>query len=240
MASREAEEVKVVGLTVSPFVVRVRIALNLKGVKYEFLEEQAGSKSELLIKSNPVYKKMPVLIHEGRPICESMIIVEYVDQVWAGEYASHSILPSLPHDRAVARFWAHYIDDKWLPKLIETMKRGDTEEAQAEAAEETKAGLKLMEEVLEKSSKGKQFFGGDAIGHLDIAFGSFLTWILAAEKISGFKLLQQEQTPLLFAWSQNFCLDVAVKDVMPDVDELVEHAKKIRAWKIQSPAAENN
>lgn len=239
MASREAEEVKLLGLIVSPFVVRARIALNLKGVKYEFLEEKFGSKSELLIKSNPVYKKMPVLIHEGRPICESMIIVEYVDQVWTGD-ASHSILPSLPHDCAVARFWAHYIDDKWLPKLIETMKGGDTEEAKAEAAEETKAGLKLMEEVFEKCSKGKPFFGGDKIGHLDIAFGSFLTWILAAEKLSGFKLLQQEQTPLLFAWSQDFRSDVAVKDVMPDVDKLLEHAKKITTWKIQNIDADNN
>ncbi|XP_039146334.1 glutathione S-transferase U17-like [Dioscorea cayenensis subsp. rotundata] len=238
--SREAEEVKVLGLTVSPFVVRVRIALNLKGVQYEFLEEQFGNKSELLIKSNPVYKKMPVLIHEGRPICESMIIVEYVDQVWADDYVSHSILPSLPYDRAVARFWAHYIDDKWFPKLVVILKGGDTEEAHAEAAEEVKAGLKLMEEVLEKHSKGKPFFGGDAIGHVDIAFGSYWTWILAAEKISGFKLFQQEQTPLLFAWSQNFCLDVAVKDVLPDVDKLVEHAKKFSAWMIQNAAAENN
>lgn len=129
---------------------------------------------------------------------------------------------------------------QWFPKLVVILKGGDTEEAHAEAAEEVKAGLKLMEEVLEKHSKGKPFFGGDAIGHVDIAFGSYWTWILAAEKISGFKLFQQEQTPLLFAWSQNFCLDVAVKDVLPDVDKLVEHAKKFSAWMIQNAAAENN
>ena len=75
---------KLLGFWASPFVVRVRIALNLKSVGYECLDEVLGSKSELLLKSNPVYKRIPVLIHEGKPICESMIIIEYVDEVWAG------------------------------------------------------------------------------------------------------------------------------------------------------------
>lgn len=110
MATGSVEEVKVLGAWPSPFVMRPRIALNLKGVGYEFLEEEIGTKSELLLKSNPVYKKIPVLIHNGKPICESMIIVEYIDEVWADGKAS--ILPSDPYDRAIARFWAVYIDDK--------------------------------------------------------------------------------------------------------------------------------
>jgi len=110
MATGSVEEVKVLGAWPSPFVMRPRIALNLKGVGYEFLEEEIGTKSELLLKSNPVYKKIPVLIHNGKPISESMIIVEYIDEVWADGKAS--ILPSDPYDRAIARFWAVYIDDK--------------------------------------------------------------------------------------------------------------------------------
>lgn len=106
-----SEEVKVLGGWASPFVMRPRIALNLKGVGYEFLQETFGSKSELLLKSNPVYKKIPVLIHNGKSICESMIIVEYVDEVWSTE-GKPSILPSDPYDRAIARFWAVYVDDK--------------------------------------------------------------------------------------------------------------------------------
>ena len=102
-------EVKLLGAWPSPFVMRARIALNIKSVKYEFLEEKLGSKSQLLVQSNPVYKKIPVLIHAGKPICESLIIVEYVDQVWS---SGSCILPSDPYDRAIARFWATYIDDK--------------------------------------------------------------------------------------------------------------------------------
>ena len=56
-------------------MVRVCIALALKGIDYEFIEEDIHNKSELLLQSNPVHKKIPVLIHNGKPICESMIIV---------------------------------------------------------------------------------------------------------------------------------------------------------------------
>lgn len=104
-------DLKVLGAWPSPYVMRARIALNIKSLDYEFLEETFGSKSQLLLQSNPVHKKIPVLIHGDKPICESLVIVEYIDEVWA---SGPSILPSHPYDRATARFWASYIDEKVL------------------------------------------------------------------------------------------------------------------------------
>ncbi|KAJ0982794.1 hypothetical protein J5N97_011049 [Dioscorea zingiberensis] len=108
------EELKVLGVWPSPFVIRVRIALNIKGLVHESLEEVEGFpvKSELLLKSNPVYKKVPVLIHAGKPVCESLVIVQYIEDAFPINGAS--LLPSDPYDSAIARFWAFYIDDKVL------------------------------------------------------------------------------------------------------------------------------
>jgi glutathione S-transferase len=105
-------DVKLIGAWPSPFVMRPRIALNIKSAGYEFLEETLGSKSQLLLESNPVHKKIPVLIHDGKPICESLVIVEYIDEVWS---SGPTILPSDPYDRALARFWAAYLDEKVSP-----------------------------------------------------------------------------------------------------------------------------
>lgn len=109
MASGD-NDVKLIGAWPSPFVMRARIALKLKSIDYQFMEEKFGSKSELLLKSNPVYKKIPVLIHGEKPICESLIIVQYIDELWSS--SGPSILPSDPYDRAISRFWAVYLDDK--------------------------------------------------------------------------------------------------------------------------------
>jgi glutathione S-transferase len=106
-------ELKLLGMWASPFVLRARLALSFKGLKYEYVEEEIfGNKSELLLESNPVHKKVPVLIHNGKAICESQIIVQYISEVYDG--TGPSLLPVGAYDRAVARFWAAYVDDKVL------------------------------------------------------------------------------------------------------------------------------
>jgi glutathione S-transferase len=56
-----------------------------------------------------IYKKIPVLIHDGKPISESLIIVQYIDEVWSDKAP---LLPSDPYQRAQAHFWADFIDKK--------------------------------------------------------------------------------------------------------------------------------
>ncbi|KAI9111343.1 hypothetical protein K1719_017033 [Acacia pycnantha] len=223
--SKGEEEVKLLGAWPSPFVMRARIALNMKSVRYEFLQETLGSKSQLLLQSNPVHKKMPVLIHGDKPVCESLIIVEYVDQVWS---SLPSILPSHPYDRALARFWAAYLDEKWFPAM-KSFTGAKGEEEKKALIQQLEEGLALMESAYHSVSKGKAFFGGDRVGYLDIAFGCFIGWLRVVESFSGIKLLDHAKTPGLAQWAQAFCADDAVKPVMPETDKLIEFAKVLMA-----------
>ena len=104
-----ADEVILLGTWVSMFGVRVKIALAEKGIKYEYREEDLENKSQLLLQMNPVHKKIPVLVHNGKPICESLIIVQYIDEVWKDRAP---LLSSDPYQRAQARFWADFVDKK--------------------------------------------------------------------------------------------------------------------------------
>jgi glutathione S-transferase len=80
--------------------MRVRIALAEKRINYQYKEEDLRNKSDLLLKMNSVHKNVPVLIHNGKPICGSLVIVQYIDEVWND---MSPLLPSDPYQRAQAR-----------------------------------------------------------------------------------------------------------------------------------------
>nr|WAA68413.1 tau class glutathione S-transferases [Pinus yunnanensis] len=230
----EKGQVKLLGVTLSPFVVRVYIALALKGIDYEFIQEHfLHPKSELLLKSNPVHKKVPVLIHNGKPICESMIIVQYIEEAWGNK--GPNLMPKDPYERAIARFWAAFVDDKLFPSMQAAL-LGQGGQLQ-KAVEESVTNFLLIEEALRTNHcfAGKVYFGGDEIGLIDIALGGLSAFIKGVEKATESVLIDPEKMPLLSAWMDRFCKIDVVKEVMPDPAEYIS----VRRARMISPPTAN-
>ncbi|CAN6300331.1 unnamed protein product [Urochloa humidicola] len=218
------EDLKLLGMMVSPFAIRVRLALSIKGVSYEYVEQNLFNKSELLLKLNPVHKKVPVLIHNGKPMCESIVIVQYIDELFPGP----AILPADPYERATALFWAAYVDNKLFPPLMGIL-MAKTEEERAEKVTEMSAAVSQMEEAFATLSEGKAFFGGDSIGFLDIMLGCFLLWFEAVRRMFQVKIINASNTPLLAAWAERFGETAEAKEVVPEAGKAVQYAYKLRA-----------
>ncbi|EEF29859.1 probable glutathione S-transferase [Ricinus communis] len=206
-------EVKVIGSYTSLFCTRVEWALKIKGVEYEYLKEDLRNKSPILLKVNPVHKKVPVLVHEEKPIAESLVILEYIDETWN----KNPLFPQDPYERAMARFWAKFADDKCLYGAFHACwKEGEEKEKAIESAMESFA-------MLEEQIKGKKFFNGEQIGYLDLALGWIPYWLNVMEEVGGMKLVDAEKFPSLHEWTQSFIEIPLIKECLPPRDQLVNY-----------------
>lgn len=226
----------------SPFVLRVQLALYLKGVHYSYVEEDLRSKSDLLLRSNPVHKSVPVLIHNGRPICESQVILQYIDETpfFSSSGTAYTLLPADPYDRAVARFWAAYVDDE-IGAPWDKAFRARTEEERAEWMRKVAAAVPALErglrECTDGGSKGCFFGGAGGVGYVDVVLGGVVPYVHANEAVSGERLFEGGRTPLLAAWLERFGELDAARAVLPDVDRVVEYVRMIHAKNAARAAA---
>ncbi|GJZ17355.1 glutathione transferase GST 23-like protein [Tanacetum coccineum] len=208
------DKVKLMGFWASPFVFRVKLALSLKGIEYEYVEEDISNKSPMLLQLNPVHKKVPVLVHNGKPILESLVIIEYIDEIWK----DRPLLPEDPIERARSRFWAKFVDDKFVPMIIRVL-RG-TQDEKEEAAKEGREILKTLETTLNPNNTVSR---GESLGFKDIAIAWLGIWGQVFEKIMNVKLFNEDNTPLLNMWYSDLLNVHVVKECIPPIDKLLAH-----------------
>ncbi|KDP37218.1 hypothetical protein JCGZ_06274 [Jatropha curcas] len=213
----EGDQLILLDLFPSPFAARVRIALAEKELQYESKQEDLSNKSPLLLQMNPVHKQIPVLIHNDKPICESMIIVQYIDEVWTHK---SPLLPSHPYQRAHARFWADYIDKKIYPigRMLWASK-GEVKEA-------SKKELVQCFKILEGELADKPYFGGESFGYIDLALIPFSNFFYSFETLG--KLSMEVECPKLLEWSKRCLQKETVSKSIADPKTVYETVLGIR------------
>ncbi|KAA8524950.1 hypothetical protein F0562_011412 [Nyssa sinensis] len=211
------EEVVLLDLWVSPFAMRVRIALAEKGIHYESKEEDLNNKSPLLLKMNPVHKKIPVLIHNGKPVCESLTIVQYIDEVWK---VKSPLLPSDPYKLAHARFWADYVDKKIFS--IGRTACMSTGEVQEGARKELIECFKLLEAEL----GAKPYFGDETFGLVDIALIPVHCWFYAFKMFCNLNMAVE--CPKIVAWDKRCMKKESVSKTLVDQHKFYEFLLGLR------------
>ncbi|KAK9046494.1 hypothetical protein V6N11_052381 [Hibiscus sabdariffa] len=211
------EEVVLLSFWACTFAGKVRVALAEKGIEYKSMEQDMVTKGDLLLKMNPVHKKIPVLIHNGKPICESQIILQYIDEIWPHK---SPLLPLDPHQRAVARFWADFIDTKIceLGKKIWKTKGEEKEATKKEFME----SLKLLEGEL----GDKPYFGGENLGYVDVSLLPFSCWFYAQEKVGDFSI--ETDCPKLIAWHTRCMEKDSVSRSLPDQQKIYRFVLDLR------------
>ncbi|KAK9182860.1 hypothetical protein WN944_026008 [Citrus x changshan-huyou] len=219
-----ATEVKLLGIWPSPFVFRVKVALQLKGVDYEYFEEDPFNKSPRLLESNPIHKKVPVLIHGEKPINESLTILEYIEETWQ----NNPLLPQDPYERATVRFWAKFVDDLfWNKAFAAFIAKG---EAKEKIEKEVIEGLEKIDGAIkEKSSLFNSAAGGESIGFLDIVFGVIGYWLPIYEE-AGSMQTHTQKFPAIAEWTTKFVNHPVIKENLPSTESLLPFFRQVREF----------
>jgi glutathione S-transferase len=71
--------------------------------------------------------------------------------------------------------------------------------------------------------KGKRFFGGDAVGLVDIAASGFAHWLPVFEEVAGVSIASEEEFPDLCRWGEEYASHETVKQCLPDRATLLAH-----------------
>ncbi|GMH10191.1 hypothetical protein Nepgr_012032 [Nepenthes gracilis] len=155
-------------------------------------------------------RKIPVLVHNEKAIAESQLILEYIDETWK----ENPIMPQDPYERAMARFWAKFIDEKCVPSFRKALLGEETEVENA--IEETRENLKILEKTLED----KNFFGGERIGFVDIVANVIAYWVFLFQEAAEKEVLTEEFS-ILCNWKNKYVNHNITKETLPPKDKAV-------------------
>jgi glutathione S-transferase len=164
-------DLKLYGSCFCPFVHRVWISLEHKGLDYQYIEVDVYRKPKLLLDINP-RGLVPALRHGDWGSYESTVLMEYLEDLNKGN-------PLLPKDaklRAESRLWSDHINRHIIPAFYRYLTAQDPDD-------QVKFGTELREQIskiVEAANPTGPFFLGSDMGFVDVQFAP---WIVRMEKV---------------------------------------------------------
>lgn len=161
-----AASVKFYNAWFCPFAQRAWIALLEKGVEFEYVEQDPYNKTAEWLAVNP-RGMVPALVHNGRVVYESSIVVEYIDEAWGD--SGVELLPRDPFERAMLRILSDTISKRLVPPFYQLLlKKGENDRSEAK-----RAILDGVRAVFKEMPSGGPFFGGATLNLADIMLAPF-------------------------------------------------------------------
>lgn len=200
-------ELKLISFTLCPYVQRARITLLKKGLQHEIEYIDLDSPPDWFFDISPL-EKVPVLLVDTKPLFESMVICEYLDEISPG-----SLYPQDPFLRAQQRAWIQF-GDTLLNNVYGTM----TAEDEA-GFKRNKAGVIDKLDILEEQISENDVFSNE-FGMLDVSIAPTFRYMDAIRLHAGVDFYQA--APEVNAWAQRLAgLDVVKQAVPEDYPQLI-------------------
>ncbi|EME49822.1 hypothetical protein DOTSEDRAFT_164552 [Dothistroma septosporum NZE10] len=165
------QDLKLYGSCFCPFVHRVWISLELKGLDYQYVEVDVYRKPKLLLDINP-RGLVPALRHGEWGCYESTVLMEYLEDLQQG----HQLLPEDPKLRASSRLWSDHINRHIIPAFYKYLQAQDTND-------QIKFAGQLKEQIskaVDAADPQGPFFLGPEMSFVDVQLAP---WIVRLDKV---------------------------------------------------------
>ena len=166
---------KVIGSYVSPYVRKVLVCMEIKGLDYEVDPITPFFGNDEFRRLSPL-RRIPVLIDDGLVLTDSTVIAEYLDE----QFPDPPLLPKEPRHRARARWLEEFADTRlgdvfiwglFYPKLVHPRVWNDPGD-QTRIDKTLSTDLPQALDYLEEELPDDGYLFGE-IGLADIAIASF-------------------------------------------------------------------
>ncbi len=225
-----AHRLKLVSFDICPYVERSSIVLLEKGVPHEVEFIDLADKPAWFLAISPM-GRVPVLLVNDRPIFESAIINELLDEL----YPRPPLLPAEPIPRAEARAWIAFANDVVMPASLDAMVAlagGFAGDALARRLGTLRDALAKLEREL---GRGGPHFLGEAFTLVDAAYAPFLRRWRIAETWGGPEARLLSASPGVSSWADALLARPSVKQATPEeLGRRMRRAYEARAAKLRA------
>ena len=172
---RMVATMKIIGSFVSPYVRKVLVCMELKGLDYEVDPITPFFGNDEFRRLSPLCR-IPVLVDDGLTLADSTVICEYLDE----QYPGPALFPREPRERARARWLEEFADTRlgdlfiwglFYPKVVHPRVWGEPGDQQR-IDRTLSTDLPLALDYLETELPGEGYLFGD-LAAADIAIASF-------------------------------------------------------------------
>ncbi|MEQ8860819.1 MAG: glutathione S-transferase family protein [Pseudomonadales bacterium] len=191
---------KLISHYLCPYVQRARIVLAEKSIPHDLEFIDLADKPAWFGRISPL-GKVPVLITDERPLFESAVITEYLDEMTPG-----SLHPGDPYDRARNRAWIEYASS-----TLGVIAGFYSAREEATFGEKTEA-LRGRFRTLEAELNPGPYFNGTAFSLVDAAFGPVFRYFDVIETFTDLEFF--DDLPKVTRWRHELAMRPSVRNAV--------------------------
>jgi glutathione S-transferase len=190
---------------VCPYCHRVRIVLHEKGIPYEEMIVDLKNKPPILLQLNP-RGRVPVIEHDGLVLYESLIIAEYLNDL----FPDPPLLPADPREKARARLWMNIAEDEFASSFsILWRERNQPKNERSSDPSRLSQAIETLERVLETLERNLSE-DGYLLGTFSLADIAFAPWMV---NITGSGLYNKKLPERIIRWIERLRTRPSVRKV---------------------------